>query len=129
MNNDAINTGALMYIKDRPPLVMVRGQGAWLWDHNGKAYLDFIQGWAVNCLGHSPAVVVEAIQRQAATLLNPSPDYYNAPMIELANLLVEHSAFERVFSPIAVQRRMKGRSSWRGSGGNCRKTALMRSSR
>jgi len=91
------DTSALMYIKDRPPLVMVRGEGSWLWDQHGKAYLDFMQGWAVNCLGHSPRVVVEAIQRQAATLLNPSPDFYNAPMIELANLLVQYSPCDRVF--------------------------------
>ncbi len=97
MVNYIEKTPALMYIKERPPMVMVRGEGMWVWDHTGKAYLDFIQGWAVNCLGHSPAVVAEAIQRQAATLLNPSPDFYNAPMIELADLLVQHSSFDRVF--------------------------------
>ena len=37
----------------------------WLWDHTGRKYLDFVQGWAVNCLGHSPATVVEALTRQA----------------------------------------------------------------
>jgi len=91
------DTSALMFIVDRPPLVMVRGEGSWLWDQTGTRYLDFVQGWAVNALGHCPRPVVEALQRQAATLLNPSPAYYNAPMIELADLLVAHSAFDRVF--------------------------------
>src|SRR5674476_1083744 len=45
---------ALMNITSRPPVVFVRGEGAFLWDDSGKRYLDFMQGWAVNCLGHSP---------------------------------------------------------------------------
>ena len=45
---------ALMDITARPPTVFVRGEGSFLWDDSGKRYLDFIQGWAVNCLGHSP---------------------------------------------------------------------------
>lgn len=94
---DYLNTDALMYIVDRPAEVMVRGAGSWLWDDRGNAYLDFVQGWAVNCLGHSPCPVVEAIQRQAETLMNPSPAFYNAPMIELANRLVQSSVFDKVF--------------------------------
>lgn len=97
MQSTLENTSALMYITDRPDAVMLRGEGAWLWDHNGKRYLDFIQGWAVNCLGHSPKVVVDAICEQAKILLNPSPAYYNAKMIELANILVRETAFDRVF--------------------------------
>jgi acetylornithine/N-succinyldiaminopimelate aminotransferase len=97
MEQTMLDTSALMYIVDRPPLVMVRGEGSWLWDHTGKKYLDFVQGWAVNALGHSPRVVVEALKAQAEILLNPSPAYYNAPMIELADLLVKHSVFDRVF--------------------------------
>ena len=45
---------ALMDITTRPQAVFVRGEGAYLWDDAGKRYLDFMQGWAVNCLGHSP---------------------------------------------------------------------------
>jgi len=92
-----MTTESLMYITDRPEAVMTRGQGMWLWDQASKVYLDFVQGWAVNCLGHAPPAVVEAIQRQAATLLTPSPAYYNAPMIELADLLVQHSSMDRAF--------------------------------
>ena len=45
---------ALMDITTRPQAVFVRGAGSFLWDNTGKRYLDFVQGWAVNCLGHSP---------------------------------------------------------------------------
>ncbi|HEY3417398.1 MAG TPA: acetylornithine transaminase [Armatimonadota bacterium] len=91
------STDVLMPIADRPPLVMERGAGSWLWDEDGTRYLDFIQGWAVNCLGHAPRVLVEALQRQAERLINPSPAIYNRPMLALAESLVEHSVFDQVF--------------------------------
>ncbi len=46
---------SLMEITPRPAISFVSGQGSWLTDSHGKRYLDFIQGWAVNCLGHCPA--------------------------------------------------------------------------
>jgi acetylornithine/N-succinyldiaminopimelate aminotransferase len=58
-----------MEITARPPIVFVRGEGSYLWDDTGKRYLDFIQGWAVNCLGHSPPAVAEAISVQAQRLI------------------------------------------------------------
>jgi acetylornithine/N-succinyldiaminopimelate aminotransferase len=88
---------ALMDITVRPPAVFVRGEGSWLWDDSGKRYLDFIQGWAVNCLGHSPPAVADALAVQAKLLLTPSPAFYNAPSLKLANALVEHSCFDQVF--------------------------------
>lgn len=88
---------SLMEITKRPPNVFVEGHGSWLKDANGKEYLDFVQGWAVNCLGHSPKVIVEAISRQAAKLINCSPAYYNGTMIRLADLIVKHSCLQRVF--------------------------------
>src|ERR1700704_3625531 len=88
---------ALMDITARPPTVFVRGEGSYLWDDSGKRYLDFIQGWAVNCLGHSPPVIVEALTAQAKLLLTPSPAFYNAPSLELAKALVDRSCFDRVF--------------------------------
>jgi len=88
---------ALMEITARPPIVFVRGEGSWLWDDSGKRYLDFMQGWAVNCLGHSPPVIVEALAEQAKLLLTPSPAFYNAPSLKLAQALVNHSCFDRVF--------------------------------
>ncbi|HJH23941.1 MAG TPA: acetylornithine transaminase [Paenalcaligenes hominis] len=97
MQFDQVGANALMEITSRPDLVFVRGQGSWLEDHNGKRYLDMIQGWAVNTLGHSPKNVVEAMCKQAAELMNPSPAFYNAPMIELAKLITQNSCFDRVF--------------------------------
>jgi len=94
---DPIGAQALMDITPRPPLVFASGQGSWLQDQQGKRYLDFLQGWAVNCLGHCPPVVVEAINRQASTLLNPSPAFYNQPAIDLAQRITQASCFDRVF--------------------------------
>lgn len=91
------HTDALMFITPRPELVFIEGRGMWLTDHAGKKYLDFMQGWAVNCLGHSPQCVVDAITMQAKKLINPSPAFYNQPMLEFANLLVAHSCFDKVF--------------------------------
>jgi acetylornithine/N-succinyldiaminopimelate aminotransferase len=88
---------ALMEITARPPAVFVRGEGSYLWDDTGKRYLDFIQGWAVNCLGHSPPVVAEALAAQAKLLLTPSPAYYNAVSLKLAKALVDCSCFDQVF--------------------------------
>jgi acetylornithine/N-succinyldiaminopimelate aminotransferase len=87
----------LMNITARPPVVFVRGEGSYLWDHQGKRYLDFVQGWAVNSLGHSPPSLVEALSKQAATLLTPSPAFYNAPSLALAKALTERSCFDEVF--------------------------------
>ena len=88
---------ALMDITARPPVVFVRGEGSFLWDHNGKRYLDFVQGWAVNCLGHSPPIVAEALTSQAKLLLTPSPAFYNAPSLDLAKALTDCSCFDQVF--------------------------------
>ena len=94
---DRYPTEALLYITNRPPLVFTEGQGMWLTDHNGKRYLDWLQGWAVNCLGHSPQCLQDAIVAQAKKVINPSPAFFNEPSIKLANMLTEHSCFDRVF--------------------------------
>ena len=91
------NVNSLMYITPRPEIVFTEGSGMWLTDNNGKRYLDYLQGWAVNCLGHSPAVISDALIVQSKKLLNPSPAFYNAPMVELATQLTQHSCFDRVF--------------------------------
>ncbi len=97
MKFDQAGVNALMDITLRPELVFVRGQGSWLEDHNGKRYLDFMQGWAVNSLGHCPPAVVEAIKRQADLLINPSPAFYNQPSMDLAKRITGASCFDRVF--------------------------------
>ncbi|WZB74216.1 acetylornithine transaminase [Achromobacter insuavis] len=91
------NVNALMEITSRPDLVFVRGQGSWLEDHAGKRYLDFVQGWAVNTLGHSAPEMQKALLDQSKLLMNPSPAFYNLPSIELATRLTSASVFDRVF--------------------------------
>src|SRR5262245_11022040 len=97
MNIATLPTHALMDITARPPVVFVRGEGSYLWDSQGKRYLDFVQGWAVNSLGHSPKVLTEALSKQAATLLTPSPAFYNDASLKLATALAELSCFDQVF--------------------------------
>ena len=87
----------LMKITDRPCAVMVRGAGSWIWDRDGRRYLDFVQGWAVNSLGHSPRVVLDALVAQGEQLINCSPAYYNEPMGRLAALLAGTSGLDQVF--------------------------------
>jgi len=87
----------VMKVADRPSVVMVEGQGSWLWDSDGKQYLDFVQGWAVNSLGHSPRVILDALNRQALRLINCSPAYYNEPMARLATLLADATGLSDVF--------------------------------
>ena len=81
----------------RYPLVAVRGEGCRLWDADGKSYLDFLAGVAVNNLGHCHPKVVKALQEQAATLLHCSNYYHIPPQIELAELICANSFGERVF--------------------------------
>lgn len=97
MEFDRAGVAALMDIVARPELVFVRGEGSWLEDHTGKRYLDFIQGWAVNSLGHCHPAVRRALEEQAGQLINPSPAYYNRPSMELAKRITGASCFDRVF--------------------------------
>lgn len=76
---------------------MLRGEGSQLWDERGKRYLDFVQGWAVNSLGHCPEVVQRALAEQAGTLINASPAYYNAPALTFATALTQRAGLEQVF--------------------------------
>ena len=93
----SLDAHSVMFITARPELMMVEGKGSWLTDNNGKRYLDFLQGWAVNCLGHSNPGMIEALNAQAKKLINPSPAFYNEPMIRLSNLLTDNSCFNKVF--------------------------------
>ncbi|MEY3057356.1 MAG: bifunctional N-succinyldiaminopimelate-aminotransferase/acetylornithine transaminase protein [Pseudomonadota bacterium] len=92
-----VDAHSVMFITKRPDIVMVEGKGSWLTDQNGKRYLDFLQGWAVNCLGHCNPGIVNALHQQAQKLINPSPAFYNEPMIRLSDLLTENSCFNKVF--------------------------------
>lgn len=88
---------SILFTTVRPKVVMERGSGMYLWDTNGKKYLDFIGGWAVTCLGHCPSVITKALDEQSRELVNASPSFYNKPMIQFAKLLTEYSCFDRVF--------------------------------
>jgi acetylornithine/N-succinyldiaminopimelate aminotransferase len=81
----------------RYPLVPVRGEGSRLWDADGKEYLDFLAGVAVNNLGHCHPRVVAALQQQAATLIHCSNYYHIPQQIELAELLCAHSFADKAF--------------------------------
>ncbi len=89
--------GSILHVTNRPEMIMQKGKGMYLWDNQGKKYLDFIGGWAVNTLGHCPEVMIEALDKQAKELINCSPSFYNEPMLEFADLLVENSCFDKVF--------------------------------
>lgn len=88
---------SLLSITNRPELVFTHGAGMWMTDHRGKRYLDYLQGWAVNCLGHSPQCMLDALATQAKKIVNPSPAFYNEPSIRLALMLTANSCFDRVF--------------------------------
>jgi acetylornithine/N-succinyldiaminopimelate aminotransferase len=92
-----MNFDSIMDITPRPPIVFVAGHGSWLTDSDGHSYLDFIQGWAVNCLGHSPQPIIEALTHQAHRLINCSPAFYNDQMVRLSDLLTRHSGLHQVF--------------------------------
>lgn len=82
---------------ERVPLTIVKGQGARVWDEDGRGYLDFVAGWAVNSLGHCHPVVVAAVAEQVKTLIHVSNSFYSIPQIKLAELLVHSSCLDKVF--------------------------------
>ena len=86
----------LMKVADRPPRIMVRGSGSYLWDHEGTRYLDFVQGWAVNALGHAPPEIAAALQAQAQTLISASPAFHNAPQLNFALELTRAAGLAQV---------------------------------
>jgi acetylornithine/N-succinyldiaminopimelate aminotransferase len=90
-------TNHWMRVNARPDVRMVRGQGSYLWDDTGKRYLDFIQGWAVNCLGHSPPALRAALLAQFDQVANVGPAHFNRPALELSERLARLSGLDRVF--------------------------------
>ena len=81
----------------RFPIALARGKGCRVWDADGKQYLDFVAGIAVNNLGHGHPAVLRAIQRQSKKLIHVSNLYHTAPQAELAAALCQNSFAERVF--------------------------------
>jgi predicted acetylornithine/succinylornithine family transaminase len=81
----------------RPPMVIERGYGSRVWDVEGHEYLDMIAGIAVVSLGHSSPVVQRALAEQSARLIHISNLYYSIPQLELAQLLMANSPFDKAF--------------------------------
>jgi len=81
----------------RVPVTLVKGEGTRVWDEDGREYLDFVAGWAVDTLGHCHPVVAEALTEQARTLIQTSNQFYTIPQLRLAELLVQNSCLDRVF--------------------------------
>ena len=86
-----------MFTVRRQPVVIVRGRGTRVWDVDGKEYLDFVAGWAVNNVGHCNPSMAQAIAQQASTLLQTSNQFYTVPQLQLAEILVENSCLDKVF--------------------------------
>jgi acetylornithine/N-succinyldiaminopimelate aminotransferase len=100
MNTNQIKELATKYIMNTygiRDLALVRGEGVNVWDADGKEYLDFVGGIAVNLLGHCHPAVVEAIIRQAQTLIHVSNLYYIEPQVKLAELLCQISFADKCF--------------------------------
>jgi len=81
----------------RFPIVITKGEGCWLWDVNGRRYLDLLAGIAVCNLGHAHENVVEGLSAQAKKLFHVSNLFYMEPQIKAAQMLVEHSFGDKVF--------------------------------
>lgn len=86
-----------MQTVERLPVTLVKGQGARVWDEDGRRYLDFVGGWACDSLGHCHPVVVEAVTGQVQMLIQTSNQLYTIPQIHLAELLVQNSCLDKVF--------------------------------
>ena len=93
----ALNDAHIINTYGARKLAIVRGEGARLWDADGREYLDFFAGIAVCNLGHCHPKVTDAICRQAATLVHVSNLYYIEPQVRLAELLSRHSFADRWF--------------------------------
>jgi len=86
----------LMRVAVRPPRIMLRGFGSYLWDDQDTRYLDFVQGWAVNALGHAPPEIAAALAAQAQTLITASPAFHNAPQLQFALELTRAAGLAQV---------------------------------
>lgn len=88
---------SVMHTYTRFPLALERGKGMYVWDVDGKKYLDFVAGIAVNSLGYGHEKLARVIGEQAQRLIHCSNLYYTKPQIDLADALVQNSGFDKVF--------------------------------
>jgi len=96
-NWQEIDKKYMMHTIDRIPVTLVKGEGARVWDENGKEYLDFLAGIAVDSLGHCHPAVVDAVKEQVNTLIQVSGWFFTVPQAKLAQLLVENSCCDQIF--------------------------------
>ena len=87
----------IMNTYNRYPLAFAKGEGMYITDEDGKTYLDFVAGIAVNCLGHGHKALADAIAKQAQDLIHCSNLYWTKPQTSLAEKLVTNSCFDKVF--------------------------------
>ena len=87
----------LLGVYKRPPIVFERGEGVWVYDTEGKKYLDLVAGIAVNALGYGDPEIPRIMAEQASKLIHLSNLYHTAPHVRLARRLVEQSFADKVF--------------------------------
>lgn len=92
-----LGKNVVMNTYGRLAMTLVKGDGAWVWDTEGKRYLDFVTGLAVNSLGHNHPAIVKAIQEQAKEIIHTSNIYWIPNQVALAERLVKHSFADKVF--------------------------------
>lgn len=97
MNTFEQGAKVVMNTYNRFPIALEKGEGMYVYDENGKKYLDFVAGIAVNSLGHNHKKLTEAISNQAHTLIHCSNLYWTKPQVSLATKLVENSDFDKIF--------------------------------
>jgi acetylornithine/N-succinyldiaminopimelate aminotransferase len=100
MITEEIILGAKQYLMDtyaRYPMALSRGQGMRVWDAEGREYLDFLAGIAVNVLGHCHPKVTRAVEHQARHLVHTSNLFYTEPQVRLAQVLIDHCFADKVF--------------------------------
>ncbi len=93
--------------------IPVRGAGSRLWDQQGKEYIDFAGGIAVNALGHAHPRLVQALTDQAGKFWHTGNGYTNEPILRLAKMLIDATFADRSSSVTPAPRPMRQRSSWR----------------
>ena len=99
---------------NRYPVALEKGKGVYLYDFDGKKYLDFVAGLGVNALGHAHPRIVKTIREQAAKLIHISNLYYNEYQGQLAESCASSPACSALFSPTVEPKQLKVPSSWRG---------------
>ncbi|RYD05210.1 hypothetical protein N752_10470 [Desulforamulus aquiferis] len=111
MNNNEIVAMGKQYVMNtygRLPMALVKGEGPWVWDAEGRKYLDLVGGLAVTSLGHAHPKVAEAVCQQVGTLLHCSNIYWIEPQVKLQNYWWRTPVLIKCSFATAGPRPMKG---------------------